>query len=185
MVRLGCVSCGAPLEIGPELETFACGYCGSQQRVERKGGTVILSKIESMLKSVQRSSDRTAAELALPRLAKELSALESDLQLALASAAKRQMSASSIPLKRAALGFLAALLSGPIFWLLGGESSIAKTVLTLLWIASIFVVPRFLYRRKVELPPDELPAIQAHFDLKIRAIKHQINANLETVRSID
>jgi cysteine sulfinate desulfinase/cysteine desulfurase-like protein len=59
------------------MDVFACAFCGSQQRVERKGGTVALHKIKGAIKAVQRGTDRTAAELALPRLEKELAEIMS------------------------------------------------------------------------------------------------------------
>lgn len=49
-----------------------CGYCGTQQRVERAGGVVALKRVEGAIKAVQRGTDRTAAELALIRLEKEI-----------------------------------------------------------------------------------------------------------------
>lgn len=50
----------------------AGSYCGTEQIVERSGGIVWLRKVETAIQAVQRSSDRTAAELALARLDREL-----------------------------------------------------------------------------------------------------------------
>jgi predicted RNA-binding Zn-ribbon protein involved in translation (DUF1610 family) len=73
IVNLKCVSCGAELEITGEMERFACGYCGSQQIVERRGGTVGLKLAETVAR-IQEGTDKTAGELALVRLDKELAA---------------------------------------------------------------------------------------------------------------
>jgi DNA-directed RNA polymerase subunit RPC12/RpoP len=76
MIKMGCANCGAPLEITPDMDVFACSYCGSQQRVERKGGTVALRRVEAAIEAVQRGTDRMAAELALARLQRDLARLE-------------------------------------------------------------------------------------------------------------
>jgi DNA-directed RNA polymerase subunit RPC12/RpoP len=75
ILKLACPSCGADLEISPEMEAFACGYCGSQQMVQRRGGTVALKLVTDAISKVQVGTDRTAAELAIQRLQKEIDAL--------------------------------------------------------------------------------------------------------------
>jgi hypothetical protein len=77
VVSLKCVNCGASLEIGPAVDNFACGYCGTQQHVDRGGGIVSLRKIETTLSQVRQATDRTASELALVRLREELAFLRS------------------------------------------------------------------------------------------------------------
>lgn len=71
ILSLSCANCSAPLEIDGDTERFTCAYCGSAQILERKGGTVSLKKVESAINAVQRGTDRTAAELAIPRLTRE------------------------------------------------------------------------------------------------------------------
>jgi len=57
------------------MTQFACGYCGSQQLVERKGGTISLEPVTEAIGRVQVGTDKTAAELAITRLHSELRAL--------------------------------------------------------------------------------------------------------------
>jgi hypothetical protein len=57
------------------MNRFACGYCGTEQVVERKGGTVALKPITDAIARVQVGTDKTAAELALNRLPQELNAI--------------------------------------------------------------------------------------------------------------
>ncbi len=78
IVALNCAGCGSSLDIKPEMTTFACGYCGVSQVVERSGGTISLNLIGETLQKVQVGTDKTAAELALKRLAKELDETESN-----------------------------------------------------------------------------------------------------------
>ncbi|RYD96693.1 MAG: hypothetical protein EOP50_06390 [Sphingobacteriales bacterium] len=72
MVPMKCVGCGANLEIELDMGVFACAYCGARQQVIARGGTVSLKPVTEALRQVQHGTDRTAAELAMPRLEREL-----------------------------------------------------------------------------------------------------------------
>jgi DNA-directed RNA polymerase subunit RPC12/RpoP len=80
ILTLKCPDCGASLEISPDMDSFACGYCGSQQIVQRRGGTVSLKLVTDAIAKVQAGTDRTASELALQRLEKEIAAADKDCQ---------------------------------------------------------------------------------------------------------
>jgi len=71
VVSLKCVCCGARLEIDCDMSAFACGYCGNELYVERKGGTIALRQVVDAVKDVQAGTDKIAAEMALVRLEKE------------------------------------------------------------------------------------------------------------------
>lgn len=70
-VPIKCSNCGSNLEITPEMDTFACGYCGASQVVRRQGGTISLRLISEGIKNIQSGTDKTASELALKRFAGE------------------------------------------------------------------------------------------------------------------
>lgn len=70
VITMKCPGCGADLQIAPHMENFTCGYCGTSLRAIRQGGTVSL--IADAIAKVQSGTDRTAAELALVRLEREL-----------------------------------------------------------------------------------------------------------------
>lgn len=74
VVSLACSSCGAALEIAPDQERFAYGFCGASLVVERRGGTISLRPVVDAIAKVQAGTDKTAAELALARLGRELAA---------------------------------------------------------------------------------------------------------------
>lgn len=80
IVSLKCPNCGACLEIGPDLQNLACGYCGCSSRVVRSGGTVSLSEVYETINDIAANTDRTASELALVRLEVELKTLSAQLQ---------------------------------------------------------------------------------------------------------
>jgi ribosomal protein S27AE len=72
VVTLSCSSCGAALDIAPDMSRFACGYCGATLAVERRGGTIALKGVVDAVERVQVGTDKTAAELAIARLTREL-----------------------------------------------------------------------------------------------------------------
>jgi len=75
-VTLSCPSCGGKLEITNDVERFACSHCGREQIVKRSGGIVSLSPVVDALNRVSVGVDKTAAELALVRLQKEIDGLQ-------------------------------------------------------------------------------------------------------------
>lgn len=80
IIKLNCVNCGGALEIHGDMDQFACGYCGSPQIVERRGGTIALRRVVDAVARVQVGTDKTAAELALVRLEKEIASIYAQWQ---------------------------------------------------------------------------------------------------------
>lgn len=75
LISLSCPSCGSKLQLGRDIDRFACAYCGSEQVVKRAGGIVTLSPVVEGLRHVRAGVDRTAAELAVSRLTSERQSL--------------------------------------------------------------------------------------------------------------
>lgn len=78
-IAMKCASCGAGLQIAPDMDHFACGYCGASLTVARQGGTVALNLVADSIAKVQVGTDRTAAELAIARISKEIDQLRNKL----------------------------------------------------------------------------------------------------------
>src|SRR5438046_5759347 len=74
-VPLKCQSCGGKLDVYLDMERFACGYCGTEMVVQRRGGTVALKLVQEAVKKVQIGTDKTAAELAIVRCEREMKGL--------------------------------------------------------------------------------------------------------------
>ena len=119
VLTLRCPSCAAQLEVAPDMEHFACGYCGTQQIVERRGGTVALKLIGDAIARVQAGTDKTASELAIVRLEKELAQANGRLNATMASAA---LEAHSIQVNKLAPGILGSVFAG--FILIVGIGSV-------------------------------------------------------------
>lgn len=76
VMALRCAGCGANLEVDEDVDNLTCGFCKTPQEVVRRGGTIALKKLGDAISRVQRGTDKTAAELAIPRIQRELSELE-------------------------------------------------------------------------------------------------------------
>jgi DNA-directed RNA polymerase subunit RPC12/RpoP len=85
-IHLNCANCGAKLEVYDDMERFACGYCGTELLVQRRGRTVALNAVTEVIKKIQIGTDKTAAELALVRLNQESAKLDDELQQLVADA---------------------------------------------------------------------------------------------------
>ena len=86
-ITLACPKCGGQLEITPDMDRFACKYCGNEHLVRRSGGNVSLSPVVEGIKRVEDKfdraligADRMAAEQTIQRLKNELPAFERDFQ---------------------------------------------------------------------------------------------------------
>jgi hypothetical protein len=80
-VTLTCPSCGGKLQITNDIDRFACSHCGNEHAVKRSGGIVALAPVVEGLAKVQAGTDKTASELAIVRLQREIADLrERDLQ---------------------------------------------------------------------------------------------------------
>ena len=69
---LTCPSCGGKLQITNDIDRFACGHCGTEHIVKRGGGVVTLVPILNEIKNVSMGVDKTASELAIARLKKDV-----------------------------------------------------------------------------------------------------------------
>lgn len=74
-ITLSCPSCGAQLQITNDIERFACSHCGQEHIIRRGGGVISLSPVVGAINDVRTGVDRTAAELSIIRLQKEIADL--------------------------------------------------------------------------------------------------------------
>lgn len=178
ILSLSCANCSAPLEIDGETERFTCAYCGSAQILERKGGTVSLRKVESAINAVQRGTDRTAAELAIPRLTREREEVVGERAAALKAHAESQARARSGRFKLTAIIFVAVFfIGGMINGSITAKPAI-QTVFSLVWVVSLFVLPIFVFR-KIKLPPNDPKRVASEYDARLSHIDAHLRANRE------
>lgn len=60
MAKLACAGCGGLLDIGPDVDTFACAKCGVTQRVTRQGGIVALTRLDTQSQPTASAMPRAA-----------------------------------------------------------------------------------------------------------------------------
>jgi ribosomal protein S27AE len=131
IVKLNCANCGGVLEIHGDMDQFACGYCGSAQIVERRGGTVALRLVVDAVARVQVGTDRTAAELAIVRLEKELATVNAQRQAATVKFNQSNNSSSPVAIVGMVLACFVGLLAlGNI----GKASNDGSLVLPICWL---------------------------------------------------
>lgn len=90
-VTLSCPSCGGRLEITQDIERFACAHCGREHIVKRSGGIVSLSPVVDALRKVEVGVDKTAAELAIVRLHREIEDIQAHKNTLLANSPRPQV----------------------------------------------------------------------------------------------
>jgi predicted RNA-binding Zn-ribbon protein involved in translation (DUF1610 family) len=90
-VTLTCPSCGGKLNITSDIERFACAHCGQEHLVRRGEGVVSLSPVVAEMKGVRAGVDKTASELALSRLEKEIHDLSAQKAALIASTPRPQV----------------------------------------------------------------------------------------------
>ena len=84
---VACASCGAPLEISPDVDSLTCTYCGAAQIVRRGDGYVALRMAEAVSRTIEETGAQTQsairegtiatqAELKRLQLRQDLSRLE-------------------------------------------------------------------------------------------------------------
>jgi len=79
-ISLNCANCGAKLDVFDGMEGFACGHCGAEMLVQRRGGTVVLKAVTEGDRRLALGTDQMAADLTLARLKQESNELSEGLQ---------------------------------------------------------------------------------------------------------
>lgn len=174
VIVIKCPGCGSPLKITDDVEHFACGSCGNELFAERKGGIVALKPVVAAIEKVQKGADKTAAELAIVRLNKELEELRTrqtniehswevtKIKKSIADA--RFFTADSVFSRHGCLASLYVYVSLPVFGLLGylligpragnlDQLVIIGVFLFVCWVCGAFLVRNAIIRslkRKLE-----------------------------------
>lgn len=142
-ISLKCSNCGANLEITPDMETFACGYCGASQMVTRSGGTVSLRLLTESISRVQAGTDKTAAELAIRRLKEEHEINEQAFKQSIAN-----QSADVVVLQKPF--FAGAIAVSVLCIAIGTVGGAATIIASLFWFGSICAIFYFFIKQTNE-----------------------------------
>jgi ribosomal protein S27E len=81
-VKLNCENCGRGLDVYDDMERFACGSCGTEMAVQRRGGTIALQPIAN--------ADNPSRELTLIHLKEEAETLSKRCETMLSDRAEQK-----------------------------------------------------------------------------------------------
>jgi ribosomal protein S27AE len=70
-VKLKCENCGSGFDVYDDMDRFACGYCGTEMAVQRRGGTIVLHTVADAVRKTQVMADNPSRELTLVHLKEE------------------------------------------------------------------------------------------------------------------
>lgn len=79
-ITLTCPTCGAKLKLNNSLSLLVCASCGNEHMIHRDGGAIYLAPLAQDVRQIRIGTDKTAAELAVSRLTKELDALNVEFE---------------------------------------------------------------------------------------------------------
>lgn len=126
-LTLSCPVCTGQLKITEDMDRFACAYCGTEHLVRRAESTISLQPLVQGLQNVQKGVDRTASELAIMRLEREIQSLENQI-IVTATEREELESASSDAGRRIIAGIVVAVVFG-ILPLLSGSGAAGPAAL--------------------------------------------------------
>lgn len=176
LLKLSCANCSAPLEIGENLKRFACSYCGTEQIVERSGGIVWLRKVETAIRAVQKGTDRTAAELALVRLDRELADAQESKAALIHSADEKPGKARAYRTVVFLLSLVAGIFLFPIFLVIAfGEKLHGGHYF--FWALAAIAGPIAVYQSIKIPPPDDIERDLIDINARIDQIEKDIAQN--------
>lgn len=92
-ITLSCPSCGGKLNVTPDIERFACQFCGHEHIVRRSGGMVSLEPVIQVMKNIDSninlvgvgvnklgfSSEKQVAEQTINRLKGEIANISNEI----------------------------------------------------------------------------------------------------------
>ena len=129
-ISLNCASCGGALEVYDDMERFACGYCGTEIAVQRRGGTAVLKAVRAP--SIQEHI-RAAEPGDLVRLKEEAQSLSKRREVMLNDKVERQKWGYVIGVALLLVGFFVVRSGGFVM----GLSVLMAGILTISFIRRI------------------------------------------------
>lgn len=78
-LTLTCPTCGSKLKVTDKIHILVCASCGNEHMVHRDGGAIYLAPIAQDVQQIRVGVDKTAAELAMARLTKEIEQINAQI----------------------------------------------------------------------------------------------------------
>lgn len=134
VLTLSCPTCGSKLKLSSQVHLLVCAHCGNEHMVHRDGGAVFLAPLVQDVQQIRVSTDKTAAELAVVRLTKEIAAIDDELE----EAKHRNYSIQVPPLKGEVLYVFGILVMGGASFVSLVAASVVGSWIPLLFTAAFF-----------------------------------------------
>lgn len=193
-ITLACPSCGGTLAITSDVDRFECGHCGNQHLVKRDGDVLTIAPLVKEVQSVRAGVDKTAAELAIPRIRTEIKELQAQL-LTLKSTSPGQLASANfreviMPFPAVGLGIILVWLYvrsrdwlpyyGVVDRMLHIWMPLAVVAVVLVSLSIYWVV---LYSRRMDAAHIRYANIQESFGSQLQAKQIQLQQNVSIANS--
>lgn len=120
-VKLKCENCGSGMDVYDDMDRFACGYCGTEIAVQRRGGTIVL----------QPTAHNSSREFTLLHLKEEAEALSKRCDTMLSDRAEQKRRGFIIGAALLLVGFVVVRTG---FSLMGGLAILLAGIFTISYV---------------------------------------------------
>ena len=162
-ITLSCPSCGHKLQITSDIDRFACAACGNEHMVNRSGGIVTLKPVIDSIKKVQVGVDKTASELAIVRIDKEISQLRQEIREISGIENKYAYVYKELKLP---VGFVIVL--SIVFAFVGSGLFQILCIVASIYFAAVLVIGRQRYKEEIEIILEETKLLKDKIETKLK-----------------
>jgi len=184
-IKLTCPTCGGKLQITPDVNRFSCGYCGNEHIVKQAGNVVIVEPVAAQLKEMKRGVDKTASELAINRLIKEIAELkqERDNGLRFFEDKKKALTTPTLPYSASCLDYF-LIIGGILLCAIWGL--LHKTISPITWILILGIAMVLIAIIKVSIQDKSLQRSNKQYREKAnKELKELDESTTSVIRTID
>jgi ribosomal protein S27AE len=130
-VKLKCENCGSGFDVYDDMDRFACGYCGTEMAVQRRGGTIVLHPVADAVRKTPLITDNPPRELALGHLKEEADTLSKRCESMLSDRAEQKKRGFIIGASLLLVGFVVVRTG---FSFMGGLAMLLAGIFTISYV---------------------------------------------------
>jgi hypothetical protein len=152
-ITLTCPTCGGKLKVTDQIHLLACAHCGNEHFVHRDGGAIYLAPLAQDVRHIRVGVDKTAAELAVARLTKEVADLDAAMEVTTAWTIDQWIPESSGENAARVLAIVAILLAA-VSMMAGGQAMGVFMLVTFIFCVSVFMYLKAQRTKAAEMVRD-------------------------------